>query len=41
MRDTCHNLTVDNPTAGHWLAIERKAKSVDAVRSWLRVKGPS
>jgi len=41
MRDTCHDLTVDNLTAGHWLPIEHKAESIDSIRSWLKAKGLS
>jgi len=41
MRDTCRDLTVENLSAGHWLPIERKAESVESIRSWLKAKGLS
>jgi hypothetical protein len=38
MRGACRNLSVTNLEAGHWLPLERKAESVDAIRSWLSVR---
>jgi pimeloyl-ACP methyl ester carboxylesterase len=38
MRDACHDLTVVNQPAGHWLPLERKAELTEAIRSWIRSK---
>jgi pimeloyl-ACP methyl ester carboxylesterase len=39
MRHACADLTVTNLPAGHWLPLERKTESVQAIRSWFRTKG--
>ena len=39
MEQACHDLTVTNLPAGHWLPLERKAESVQAIGSWLKAKG--
>jgi hypothetical protein len=38
MRHTCDDLSVISLPAGHWLPLERKAESIEAIRSWLRTK---
>jgi pimeloyl-ACP methyl ester carboxylesterase len=39
MRDTCQDRSVTSLPSGHWLPLERKAESVEAIRSWLKAKG--
>jgi pimeloyl-ACP methyl ester carboxylesterase len=39
MRHACPDLSVTNLEAGHWLPLECKADSVQAIRSWLKTKG--
>ncbi len=39
MRSTCLDLAVTNLPAGHWLPLERKIESAQAIRSWLKAKG--
>ena len=39
MRRACQDLTVTNLEAGHWLPLERKAESIQAIHSWLDAKG--
>jgi hypothetical protein len=39
MRGACEDLSVTNLPAGHWLPLERKTELVQAIRSWLEVKG--
>jgi pimeloyl-ACP methyl ester carboxylesterase len=39
MRGSCEDLSVTNLPAGHWLPLERKTELVQAIRSWLEVKG--
>jgi len=38
MRHACEDLSVTSLTAGHWLTLERKIESIQAIRSWLRTK---
>ena len=38
MRDACQDLTMTNLAAGHWLPLECKTETVQAIRSWLRTK---
>jgi pimeloyl-ACP methyl ester carboxylesterase len=38
MRQACGDLTVTNLEAGHWLPLECKIESVEAIRSWLKAK---
>ena len=38
MRSTCQDLSVINLPSGHWLPLERKAESIQAIRSWLKAK---
>jgi pimeloyl-ACP methyl ester carboxylesterase len=38
MRDSCQDLSVTNLEAGHWLPLERKAESIQTIRSWLKTK---
>jgi pimeloyl-ACP methyl ester carboxylesterase len=38
MRRACRALSVTNLEAGHWLPLERKTESVQAIRSWLKTK---
>jgi pimeloyl-ACP methyl ester carboxylesterase len=38
MRHACQDLSVTNLQAGHWLPLELKAESVQAIRSWLKTK---
>jgi pimeloyl-ACP methyl ester carboxylesterase len=35
----CRDLSVTNLEAGHWLPLECKTESVQAIRSWLKTKG--
>lgn len=37
MRGACARLTITSLTSGHWLPLERKSESVDAIRSWVKV----
>jgi pimeloyl-ACP methyl ester carboxylesterase len=39
MGGACRDLSVTNLVAGHWLPLERKAETVQAIRSWLKAKG--
>lgn len=39
MGRSCPDLSVAKLDAGHWLPLERKTESVDAIRAWLRAKG--
>jgi len=39
MEHSCNDLTVTNLPAGHWLPLERKAESIQAIASWLQAKG--
>jgi hypothetical protein len=39
MQRTCDDLSVTNLAAGHWLPLERKIETVQALRSWLEAKG--
>jgi pimeloyl-ACP methyl ester carboxylesterase len=39
MGGACRNLSVTNLVAGHWLPLERKAETVQAIRLWLKTKG--
>lgn len=39
MRRACHNLSVTNISAGHWLPLESKTEVFQAIQSWLRTKG--
>ena len=41
MHRACQNLSVTNLQAGHWLPLERKTESVEAIRSWIKTKGLS
>jgi pimeloyl-ACP methyl ester carboxylesterase len=39
MQRACGDLSVTNLEAGHWLPLERKADTAQAIRSWLKTKG--
>jgi pimeloyl-ACP methyl ester carboxylesterase len=39
MRDACKNLTVTNFESGHWLPLERKAETIQAILSWIEQTG--
>ena len=39
MRSTCRDLSVTTLEAGHWLPLELKTESVQAIRSWLEARG--
>ncbi len=39
MRQACKDLSVTSLPSGHWLPLERKAESILAIRSWLKMKG--
>jgi pimeloyl-ACP methyl ester carboxylesterase len=39
MGQTCEDLSVVNLEAGHWLPLERKTETIEAIRSWLETKG--
>jgi len=39
MHHTCPDLSVTSLPSGHWLPLERKAESIQAIRSWLHAKG--
>jgi pimeloyl-ACP methyl ester carboxylesterase len=39
MRHACENLSVTSLQAGHWLPLECKSESVEAIRSWLKAMG--
>jgi pimeloyl-ACP methyl ester carboxylesterase len=41
MRAACEDLSVTNLPGGHWLPLERKTESIDAIRSWLKAKALS
>jgi pimeloyl-ACP methyl ester carboxylesterase len=41
MRAACQDLSVTNLPGGHWLPLERKTESIQAIRSWLKAKGLS
>ncbi|HEY0793076.1 MAG TPA: hypothetical protein VGD78_18570 [Chthoniobacterales bacterium] len=41
IRRACQDLSVTNLEAGHWLPLERKAESVEAIRSWIGTRGLS
>jgi hypothetical protein len=41
MRVACRDLSVANLEAGHWLPLERKAESIQAIQSWLQTEGLS
>ena len=38
MRRACQDLSVTNLEAGHWLPLEAKTESIQAIRSWLEAK---
>jgi pimeloyl-ACP methyl ester carboxylesterase len=38
MHHTCEDLSVTSLASGHWLPLERKTESVQAIRSWLKTK---
>ena len=38
MRGTCEDLSVTSLPSGHWLPLERKAETIQAIRSWLKTK---
>jgi pimeloyl-ACP methyl ester carboxylesterase len=38
MQRTCADLSVTSLPGGHWLPLERKTESIEAIRSWLRTK---
>jgi pimeloyl-ACP methyl ester carboxylesterase len=38
MRHACQDLSLTSLEAGHWLPLERKAETVEAIRSWLKAK---
>jgi pimeloyl-ACP methyl ester carboxylesterase len=39
MHQTCTDLSVTNLQAAHWLPLECKTETVQAIRSWLKAKG--
>ena len=39
MARACPDLSVTNLPAGHWLPVERKAETIQAIRAWLATKG--
>ena len=39
MRGACRDLSVRSLDTGHWLPLERKTESIQAIRSWLKTKG--
>ncbi|MCW6508362.1 alpha/beta fold hydrolase [Lichenifustis flavocetrariae] len=39
MRAACADLTVTSLPGAHWLPLERKAELIQALRTWLQVKG--
>lgn len=39
MSRACEDLFVANLEAGHWLPLERKTETIQAIRSWLETKG--
>lgn len=39
MRSACRDLSVTSLQSGHWLPLERKRETVDAIRAWLAAKG--
>ena len=39
MCHTCKDLAVMSLPSGHWLPLERKIESVQALRSWIKTKG--
>jgi pimeloyl-ACP methyl ester carboxylesterase len=39
MRRVCQDLSVTSLQAGHWLPLERKTESIQAIRSWLKAIG--
>lgn len=39
MQGACQNLSIANLAAGHWLPLECKTELVDAIVSWIGVKG--
>jgi pimeloyl-ACP methyl ester carboxylesterase len=39
MRGACPDLSVTNLLSGHWLPLDRKAETIDAIRAWLVAKG--
>jgi pimeloyl-ACP methyl ester carboxylesterase len=39
MRDACQDLSVTSIAGGHWLPLERKAETIDAIRAWIKTKG--
>jgi pimeloyl-ACP methyl ester carboxylesterase len=41
MRHSCQDLSVTNLPGGHWLPLERKSETVQAMRLWLKTKGLS
>jgi pimeloyl-ACP methyl ester carboxylesterase len=41
MRKACADLAVINLEAGHWLPLECKAETIEAIGSWLETKGLS
>ncbi len=38
MQRSCNDLSVTNLPAGHWLPLERKAATAEAIRAWLETK---
>jgi hypothetical protein len=38
MRRACQDVFVANLPAGHWLPLEHKTESIQAIRSWLKTK---
>ncbi len=36
MRAACEDLAVTDLAGGHWLPLERKTESSQAIRSWLK-----
>jgi pimeloyl-ACP methyl ester carboxylesterase len=38
MRHICEDPSVTSLASGHWLPLERKTESVQAIRSWIKMK---
>jgi pimeloyl-ACP methyl ester carboxylesterase len=41
MRRACPDLAITNLSAGHWLPLESKTETIQAIRSWLKTKALS
>ena len=38
MRHACQDLSVTSIAGGHWLPLERKTETIEAIRSWIKAK---